>query len=325
MALFKSIISSYATNKIGGFLDSGANAISGIIDPTRKKFTGNGRLMYPIDLIGNPQYGEFIKFTPFQMLPKKKKKKDDNPPKIEVNKIVSTPTPNDVPSLRDIAIGDFQEKDFETQKKADDNIYLYVPAAAMINSSTIDWETKETSSLARADFSSLSAGTKSALGIGSDMWKKAAKGIGGKVFETIEKENQSVFSANIESFFTGMGLRKWNFQFEFAPRSEAELKMALSICRRFKEYSLPSRPKGSEHTFEYPSAWAFSVHDKDGKLLKLMGCEKCYITSITTNMAPDSVWSTFNDGNPTIFTLTFGLTEDTILDRTKYKGSGYEL
>jgi len=318
MARIKSTIANFTTNKIGNVLDKATDYLSGITKDD-KFLTGESSIktVYPIDLFGNDRYGEMLKFTMYDIT--LKPETAANLPSKTITKKVSKTAPDKV-SLIEEADKLENYKGQVPTKGAD--IYLYVPAQSMVDASQMDWETKETSSIARSELSLSSAGTIVKSGV-----QHALKAAGGKIAETSFKDKGVALSNNIESFFSGMGLRKFSFAFEFAPRNEAELRNALIVCRTFKKYALPVST--SDHVFKYPMAWKFAVHSanyKDqGKVLPLMGCERCYINSVTTNMSPDSVWTTFHSGHPVVWTMNLSFVENDVMERTQYEAAEYEL
>lgn len=318
MAKIKSTISNFASNKIGGLIDKGIGLLSEInTDVDFNRVGSNIKTVYPIDLLGNDRYGEMIKFTMYDITIKPKA--SANLPSTKVTKKVNKTAPNGVSIIENAKKIDGYKGDVPT-KGAD--IYLYVPAQSMVNGVQLDWETKETSALAVSDLS-----IESIKSIGGTGLQAALKTAGGKFAETTFKKEGVALSNNIESFFTGMGLRKFSFAFEFAPRNEAELRNALVVCRTFKKYALPKST--GAHIFDYPSAWKFAIHsasyEDQGKVLPLMGCERCYITSITTNMSPDSVWSTFKSGHPVVWTMNISFVENDVLERSDYEKAEYEM
>lgn len=318
MAKIKSTISNFTSNKVGGLLDKGIDLISGI--SKYEKFglgDNNIKTVYPIDLLSNDQYGEMIKFSMLEMPIDAKSSAEA--PSTDPNKSVEKNSSSDLKSSAEaVKINDY--KAGTPTKKAD--IYMYVPAQSMVNANQIDWETKESSALINSDGSA-----REILEIAKGSITGAAAGLLGKIGESKLKQSQIAINSNIESFFTGVGLRKFSFAFEFAPRSEAELRNALIICNTFKKYSLPT--KTSQNIFKYPMAWKFAIHSAkngdNGKQLALMGSDRCYITATTLNMSPDSVWTTFYSGHPVIFNLNVSFVEDEIMDRTKYNDAEYEL
>jgi len=318
MARIKSTIDNFTTNKIGDVLDKATDYLTGVTkDDKFHTAKSNIKTVYPIDLFGNDNYGEMIKFTMFDIT--LKPQTSANLPSKTVSEKVSKSILDKIGVTR--VADKIDNYKGEVPTKAAD-IYMYVPAQSMVNGTQLDWETKETSAIARSDLSMSSAGEIVKTGV-----QHALKGAGGKIAETTFKDKGIALSNNIESFFSGMGLRKFSFAFEFAPRSEAELRNALIICRTFKKYSLPVST--SAHVFKYPMAWKFAVYSanyKDqGKVLPLMGCERCYITSTTTNMSPDSVWTTFHSGHPVVWTLNISFVENDVLERNDYDKAEYEL
>lgn len=319
MARFKSVLSTWTSNKIGDTLGKGIDLVTGV-SRDDKFLLGDKHIkaIYPIDLMSD-RYGEMIKFSMLKV--DTKANTGQAPPKKSTNKVGKL-LPDIISSFEKIQ-NDVQDEinlQSKTTKHAD--LYLYVPAQSMVNATSTEWESKEASALLNSDGSA-----SDILGIIKGAGISMGKALGGKIAESSAKNAQLAVNGNIESFFTGVGLRKFSFAFEFAPRSEAELKNALLICHTFKKYSLPTA--STKNLFNYPMAWAFGIHSTkeadQGKRLGLMGSDKCYITGTTINMSPDSVWTTFNSGHPVVWTLNVSFVEDTIMDRKKYDEAEYEL
>ena len=323
MARFKSVISNWTGNKVSGILDKATDYITGVSRDDKFLLDGKPiKATYPIDLLGDERYGEMIKFSMLKV--DTKANTNQNTPKADINKNVKKTAPTSIPAFEELKQAAQSTADIftgKTTKHAD--LYLYVPAQSMVNATQTDWESKEASALLNSDGTAWERISGVAKGAGVSI----GKALGGKIAETAAKDAQIAVNGNIESFFTGVGLRKFSFAFEFAPRSEAELKNALLICHTFKKYSLPTA--NTQNLFNYPMAWSFGIHstrDSDqGKRLGLMGSDKCYITGTTLNMSPDSVWSTFNSGHPVAWTLNVSFVEDKIMDRTAYENAEFEL
>jgi len=154
MARIKSTIDNFTTNKIGNVLDKAVDYVSGITkDDNFRTGESSIKTVYPIDLFGNDRYGEMLKFTMYEVT--LDPETAANLPSTKVTKKVSKTAPTEVSIVEDATKLDAYKGDVPT-KGAD--IYMYVPAQSMVNASQMDWETKETSSIARSDLSLSSAG-----------------------------------------------------------------------------------------------------------------------------------------------------------------------
>jgi len=194
MGRIKSTIDNFTTNKIGNVLDKAVDFVSGITkDADFRTGESNIKTVYPIDLFGNDRYGEMLKFTMYDITLS---------PKTAANLPSKTVTEKVTKSIVDSVVGDASKIDNykgDVPTKGAD-IYMYVPAQSMVNASQMDWETKETSSIARSELSLSSAGEIVKSGV-----QHALKAAGGKIAETSYKDKGVALSNNIESFFSGMG------------------------------------------------------------------------------------------------------------------------
>ena len=174
------------------------------------------------------------------------------------------------------------------------------------------------------------AGQIAATAVG-DTLQEAVKRFGGAVAEALAGAEGAVPLANklfgradnpfVEVLFTTMGLRTFTYQFNFAPRNEAETAEIQQIIQLFRYHMAPELQGVNGRYYTLPST--FDIHymykAEDGQ-----GYENdyysrigtCVLASVNTNYTPNGVKS-FSDGAPTAIKMDLTFTETEVLTKEK--------
>ena len=115
--------------------------------------------------------------------------------------------------------------------------------------------------------------------------------------------------------------RKFEFQFNFSPRSEEESVLAYQIIKRFKMHAYPKLNmeygKGAFYTF--PAEFEIEYHsvNQHGMVMEndwINKIGRCALREINVDYASSGSFSTFNNGAPTNMTMSLTFEEMSILN-----------
>jgi hypothetical protein len=124
----------------------------------------------------------------------------------------------------------------------------------------------------------------------------------------------------LQVIFTGIGFRKFQFDFTLTPHSQAEAEDIKKIVNTFKYASAPEIPKNGI----FDKGVYFKVPDRFGIKFLYNGQEntnihkiaECVLENVNVDYAPMG-WATFGDGNPVQTKLTLQFQETEIIDKTR--------
>ena len=193
-------------------------------------------------------------------------------------------------------------------KRTNDAITLYMPNTGITSQHTPQWA----SSALGADIGE--AGGRALQGSKTGMWGQAQgfmaqlagkmKDIGtdmaGQAAGTTElkaardKLSNQAENPFLETFFKGIDMRKFQFTWQFRPKSPDEVFEVQKIIKTFKFHSLPELPGGQRHGryFTVPATWdIFYMYrgDENGWINKIA---TCVCGSVAVNYSPTQ-WQTF--------------------------------
>ena len=125
----------------------------------------------------------------------------------------------------------------------------------------------------------------------------------------------------VEVFFTNMNIRKFTYNFVFAPRNEDETADAQAIIQLFRFHMSPELQGGQSRFLTLPSE--FDIHymyiGKDGTNSENDYYNKiatCVLTSCDVDYTPGAVKS-FADGAPTQMSLALSFKETEMMTKQK--------
>lgn len=316
-------------------------AISGIPDNNKAyELKGSGSLSYPLDLVNNAKYSEYIRFdflVPENDVPEKDwefdfiKNIDNNEnalatkglsknqisPLNTISGLVENIT-SEVGSYVSGAAGKISDDinigfstggisspnvKISTSDRSVFSVFLNMPNSGIVDSYGVGMEGKE--------FGTIGAllNTDSTKEIIMDKFKQLGEKAAGSSGRDVLQKNQKIADNTfIEAVFTGVNLRTFNFEFSFSPRSENELSYALAIVETFRYYV---RPEKEGLYFKYPASFNATFLRSDGKVNEsLPKIGKLWCTSFEADYTPDSIWSSFANGASVNFSLKLAFTED---------------
>lgn len=263
------------------------------------------KLIYPIDLEGNDGYTDIMQFTVIDNKPTKSKKavkESGNSTKTEANGMSTT------------------TKNIQYDNKLDaiksTSIFMYCPNALQVNYER-DWGEEELGVFASESLSEAASGilkggaAKAAAAIGDLL-------TGGAAGKAAFKRSGYAVNPKLEMIFNGVQLRKFNFSFNFTPRSEKELNESLAIVEAFKYHSAPGLA-ADKSFFTYPSKFGIRIIRKDAGGADgtpiLFDIKSCFCTGVEVDYSPNGVWATFKNGQPVNFKMNLSFVEDGVITK----------
>lgn len=210
-------------------------------------------------------------------------------------------------------------------EQSGDSVFLYLPGGLDYNDS-LKYEEKDFGAL-KALTSDLSAAgglfSISALAKIGGFVDKAAALVGQESLNTgnfIEKQLGVIVNPRKEQMFQGVEFRKWDFKFDFAPRSKAEAQMVADIIKVFRFHAYPEVSRNKAF-FNFPSEFEITaktynprtqVSSRNPALPKM---NRCVLTDIKTNYTPEEVYHSFADGFPPRIEMTLSFVEADYITR----------
>ena len=325
-------------------------AIGGIPDNDREfEIKGGGSLAYPLDLVDNAKYSEYMRFdfmipesdtTGFEeefdflneldnndnALATKGLSKNQISPLNTISGLVENLT-SEAGSYVSGAAGKISDAinigfstggvsspdvDISFSDKAIFSVFLNMPNSGIVDSYGINFEGKS------LGVGSELLNTDATSELIADKVKQIIEKGGGEAARDIYQKGQKIANNTfIESVFSGINLRTFSFEFSFSPRSEDELNYALAIVETFRYYV---RPEKSGAYFKYPASFKATFLRSDGAINEaLPKIGKLWCTTFEADYTPESIWTTFSNGAPVNFKLRLGFTEDRPQDRGDLK------
>ena len=149
----------------------------------------------------------------------------------------------------------------------------------------------------------------------------------------ISRSTGQILNSNKELLFEGVNLRSFNFEFTFAPRSKNESVRVMKIIRSLKAAMAPKAGKdyvpGSEG-FRGTGGLFLNAPDiflikylKEGKEHPFLHKFKpCALTSLRVNYTGSNVYSSYEDGTPTIIKMQTVFNEMNPIYSEDYEDAG---
>lgn len=102
-----------------------------------------------------------------------------------------------------------------------------------------------------------------------------------------------------EQAFQQVDFRTFTFEYQFAPKSEAEAQNVLNIIRTFKYHMHPEFKSEDAFLYVYPSEFDITYYHKERENLNIHRHTSCVLTEMNVNYTPNGVFTTFPNGMPT--------------------------
>ena len=154
---------------------------------------------------------------------------------------------------------------------------------------------------------------------------------------TIQKGGEAALGVSMnpymEMMFSGVAFREYQFDFTMRPRSAEEFQQIDQIIKMFREHSRPSWVGGQlgKSFMNYPMVYNIQFLTTEGEgdseqyalnpnVPKL---KTCVCDSITTNYAPQNMWTAHKDGVPVAITLGLHFQETELVMAQDVQKEGY--
>jgi len=156
-------------------------------------------------------------------------------------------------------------------------------------------------------------GTYGAL-FGADEISKATGGFAPKVRDQLLKSEGVAFNNHVESFFSDVQMRSFEFTFQLSPRTPSEAREIQQIIKMFKYAGHPAQYEGlSGVFFAYPQVFDIEIYNQD----QTHKIGTSALTGMSTTYGGDTRNNTFYDNHPVQVNLSLRFTELEILDKDK--------
>ena len=152
----------------------------------------------------------------------------------------------------------------------------------------------------------------------------------------LQRTTGAIMNPNMELLFNAPDLRNFTFNFQLAPRNEAEAMTVVRIIRFFKQGMSPIRSKSrlflkSPHTFRLAykntaTASRNGTQGTDGFGVNdhpyLNKFKECALGGFMVNYTPNGQYSTYEDGVMTAYQITMNFQEMTPIYNDDYGNKG---
>ena len=201
-------------------------------------------------------------------------------------------------------------------KRTNDAITLYMPNTGITSQYAAKWEAGKMG----ADVGDAAGKVKAGMAGGfagqiSGFMEQAALKIekmgtsmagalaGGDLQGTVDKLSNRAENEFLETFFKGLDLRKFQFTWQFRPKSPKETYEVQKIIKTFKFHSMPEFPGGnvSGRFYTVPATWDIFYMYRGDENQWINKIATCVIGNVSINYSP-TAWQTFRplaeDGYP---------------------------
>lgn len=120
-----------------------------------------------------------------------------------------------------------------------------------------------------------------------------------------------------EQLFKNVDFRTFNFEYQFAPRSEEETNAVKQIIKTFKYHMHPEFADEKGYLFIYPSEFEIVYYQGDSENLNLPRLTSSVLVDMSVNYTPQGMFNSFKDGASTLITMNLTFKELAILTKTE--------
>jgi hypothetical protein len=190
-------------------------------------------------------------------------------------------------------------------KRTNDAITLYMPNTGITSQHSPQWAATEMG----ANIGEMS---KTAAGMESNMWgglpklsanlanlmkdkltEAVGSAAGGADLKGIrDKMSNQAENKFLETFFKGIDMRKFQFSWQFRPKSPDEVFEVQKIIKTFKFHSLPEMPERYGRFFTVPATWDIFYMYRGDENQWINKIATCVCGGVNINYSP-TTWQTF--------------------------------
>lgn len=128
-----------------------------------------------------------------------------------------------------------------------------------------------------------------------------------------------VINPHVEVLFKGVDFRKFTFDFDFYPKTEAEQEQVREIISEFRFHMHPELADvgGSNRFFLFPSEFDISFYHKEEENKHMFALSSCALTNVTVDYTATGFFATHSQGEPVGIKMTLDFTELEILTKER--------
>ena len=143
----------------------------------------------------------------------------------------------------------------------------------------------------------------------------------------------------MEMMFSGVGFRKFNFEFILRPKSTTEVTTVANMLRMFRTFTKPSYTEGKmgKAFMDYPMEFKIEFLTSSGgggdakavnntsfqRNMNVPQLKNCVCDNVTTNYTPQSIWAAHAGGAPLAVTLGLSFQETELVMAEDVHRDGY--
>ena len=240
--------------------------------------------------------------------------------KIKTKFYVELPIPNELSDTQGVEFGQSKMNAFEMIGFNQASAFMKNPGVA-VNEVQEAVNAARLGAISAQDFGDKDGG--SVAGVVRAALSGVALNSFGSNFTTnslLSRSTGQILNSNKELLFEGVNLRSFNFNFTFAPRSKDEGKRVMKIIRSLKRAMAPKAGDGYDFRSNgYTGTGGIFLNAPDIFLIKYLKAGKehpflnkfkpCALTSLTVNYTGASIYSSYEDGTPTLITMQMQFSE----------------
>jgi hypothetical protein len=122
-----------------------------------------------------------------------------------------------------------------------------------------------------------------------------------------------------EQIFKNVDFRTFQFTYEFYPRNEREATYVENIIEQFKFHMHPEYKDSAGFLYVYPSEFDIFYYHGSEENLHVNRHTSCVLTELDINYAPQSQFTSFDNGMPTQINITMTFKELATLTKEKIR------
>lgn len=120
-----------------------------------------------------------------------------------------------------------------------------------------------------------------------------------------------------EQIFKGVDFRTWSFEYQFFPKSRQEMENVQNIIYMFKLHMHPEYKDANNFLYIYPSEFDIVHYNGTTENLNLPKHTSCVLTELVVNYAPQSQFTSFENGAPTQINIQMTFKELTQMSKER--------
>lgn len=161
-----------------------------------------------------------------------------------------------------------------------------------------------------------SIGESAGSAVWSQIKKKSSEFTGVNLSGLAALKNQRISNPRMAALFKAVQFRQFALAFDFAPKSENEVKSVIAAIRAVRANAAPSMGENQDYIM-FPNRFNVKIQSGDHVLINH---GLCVATGVNVNYTPDGIWATFRSGFPVHVTMEVSFMETEIVTRERIMG-----